>query len=137
MFEHLTKFPVCVSSTILAATAGSAAIFSTPADLEASQERPGWVHVFKDKDFSESSRVFMFRDSYRNLRDAKWDDDPEDAGMGDDVTSLRYQIPRGWKVQICENRNYGKVMLELEGQGEIRHLGDYSDKMSSIRWVRK
>ena len=95
----------------------------------------GWIQVFKDDAYGGDTKTINFRTSYSNLRNIRWDDNTND-GMNDDITSIRYVVPEGWELQLCSDSNYRDVLRALRGSGEIAHLRNDHDKISSIRWVK-
>lgn len=106
-----------------------------PRHVHADKPPRGWVKVYKDVNYGGGSRLFKAGDAERDLKYVDWDDDRGDKGMGDDVSSVEFDIPPGWAVQLCEHKNYKKVLRTLTGKGRIADLGGDHDKLSSIRWI--
>jgi hypothetical protein len=87
-----------------------------------------WVRLFDDKGGGDSSLDIKGEENIPDLKQKKF---------GDKTSSVKFQIPVGWKAVLFDDANYKDSPFELKGTGkvvEISDLGSFSDKASSIRW---
>ena len=96
-----------------------------------------WVRLFVDKAYRDRCLTITGGQSPTNLKKVRSDNG--EKGFNDKASSVRFQIPKGWKLVLFDDRNHKDSPFELKGTGkvvEIPDLGSFSDKTSSARWER-
>lgn len=97
-----------------------------------------WVRLYDDEAFADNVLTVKGQTDLANLKEVTWDNGTN--GPNDRVTSVRFQIPAGWKVMLFDDTNYKDSHYELKGTGkvvEIPKLGSFGDKCSSLRWEQE
>lgn len=125
-----------VISRILLAT--SVCVFAIPAmAADLTDINKGWVRLYDDKGFKDRVLTVKYPKDVVNMNDVKSDNGKK--GFGDKTSSVKWQIPKGWKVVLFDDHDYKDSTYELVGTGtvkEVSDLGSFSDKCSSLRWEK-
>lgn len=97
--------------------------------------KDAWVRLYDDKGCGDTILEIHYDTTYSAMKGKKW----KGGVFNDKASSVRYQIPVGWKAVLFEHSRFRGYPYELKGTGkvvEIYDLGPFSDKTSSIRWER-
>ena len=89
---------------------------------------------FKDRRLTVIPNRNMYNLDYVNS-------DSNIRGFGDKASSVRWQIPKGYKVELYDDANYRDRKLELIGDGRLKEIKNldlkkFGDKTSSLKWVK-
>ncbi len=93
------------------------------------------IRLFDDKSFKDRVLVVKSKEDQPDLDKAVTEDGKK--GFEDKASSARFQIPKGWKLVLFDDKNYKDSGLELKGTGKVvenSDFGSFSDKASSYRW---
>lgn len=96
-----------------------------------------WVRLYDDKGFKDRVLTIKGGTEHSDLKKVKSDNGQ--MGYNDKASAVRFQIPKGWKLVLFDDKNHKDSTYELKGTGkvvEIPDLGSFSDKTSSVRWER-
>ncbi len=85
-----------------------------------------YAKFFEDRDFQGRTLTLRFR---QNAPDLKI------QGINDKISSVEYNIPKGWKVVMYENDSYGGHTYEMMERGSVNLPGGFNDKCTSIQWI--
>jgi len=97
-----------------------------------------FLEVFMDKDWKKKLERFEF--DFREEFIA-WPDNTESGvPFNDQVSSFRYCLPTGWKVQLHKDRNANSKHKSWEGTGSIQKVNQdqigWNDTLSAHKWVK-
>ncbi len=103
--------------------------------------RDAFVELYDDNNFSDRRLTIRYNQNISNLESTISDNGQR--GFNDKTSSVRFQIPRGYKLVLYDDKGYSDRKLELIGTGrledkEYRNLDskNFGDKTSSLRWER-
>lgn len=88
----------------------------------------GYVRLYQDKGFIGHSVTVRFK---QNISDF------HSIGMNDTVSSVKYNVPRGWEAILYRNSGFTRSPYVLQGSGSIPDLGTLEDEASSLEWRRR
>ena len=111
------------------ACAGAADQINAPSDA--------WVRLYDDKSFKDNVLTVRFPEDHRDLHALKWDSG--ERHPGDRISSVKWQIPKGWAIVLFDDKGFKDSFVTLVGTGKVRELSDlgsFNDKCSSVRWER-
>jgi hypothetical protein len=94
-----------------------------------------WVELYDDTGFADRRLTIHYGVDHYNYNDVYSDD--RRKGFGDKASSVRYNIPVGYRMVLYDDSGYRDSQFPLIGTGkleEISSLGSFSDKTSSSRW---
>jgi hypothetical protein len=97
----------------------------------------GWARLYDEKGFKGKALTVRGGFNSQNLENDKTDEG--ERGFEDKASAVRFQIPKGWKLVLFEDKDFKSAMYELKGTGKVvenTDLGSFSDKASSARWDR-
>jgi len=99
--------------------------------------RDAYVELFDDNNFSDRQLTLKYGNSPTNFDNISSDDGKK--GFGDKTSSVRWQIPKGYKCVLYDDNGYRDRKIELVGNGLLQEIKDlntknFGDKTSSLKW---
>ncbi len=88
----------------------------------------GKVTIYENKNYSGRRLNISFRRNISDLNQVKFNDI---------ASSARFEIPKGWAVVLYEDSGFKKPVRTLRGTGAVRHFAAFTDKCSSVRWIKQ
>mgnify|MGYP000515554146 CR=1 FL=1 len=96
-----------------------------------------YVDLFDDTYFKDRQLTLKYGNSPTNFDNISSDDGKK--GFGDKTSSVRWQIPKGYKCVLYDDNGYRDRKIELVGNGLLQEIKDlntknFGDKTSSLKW---
>ncbi len=98
-----------------------------------------WIELYDDRNFKDRRLTILGGSSSTSIKNYKKIRVEGKGGFGDKVSSVRWQIPRGYTYRLYEHDSYRGKTINLVGTGTIKEIPNlrskgFNDKVSSSRY---